>query len=88
MSRLGLLDTIELGITLVFVIPLVVFGIEKLFAGEFLFGAFGLGTAAVMLLIRQFLWTIDDLPGDVAKGVTNRLLIEDEESNEQDRNSD
>jgi hypothetical protein len=79
MSRLGILDLLGLAATLVFAIPVGLFGIEKLLAGDLAVGLAGIGIAVAMVAVEQWLWTPGDVAGDTAQGMLDRVLTEPEE---------
>ncbi|WP_117593006.1 DUF7533 family protein [Haloprofundus halophilus] len=64
---LGILDTIGLAATLVFAIPVAIYGIEQLASGETLFGVALLAVAAAMVLVPRYVTTPDDIPGKAAE---------------------
>ncbi|MFB6081818.1 MAG: hypothetical protein ABEJ67_03255 [Halanaeroarchaeum sp.] len=71
--RLGILDLLALGATLLFALPIGAFGVQLLLRGEALLGAVGVGVAVGLVVAEQFLWTPGDLPSDAA-AVAGRLL--------------
>jgi hypothetical protein len=85
MSRLGILDLLGLATALVFAIPVGLFGIEKLLAGDLAVGLAGLGIAVAMVAIEQWLWTPSDVASDTAQGVVKRFVTRPEDGEEPDR---
>jgi len=79
-SRLGIIDVLELAVTLVFAIPIGLFGIEKLLQGELIAGGFGIGVAILMIVIERYVWTPDDVPGDAAQSVVGRIVRRSDDS--------
>lgn len=62
----GLLDTIQLAVTLVFALPLGLFGLNLALDGRLL-GVALLLVAALMLILPYYLWSPPSL-GDVGRG--------------------
>jgi hypothetical protein len=75
----GILGTIGLAGTLIFAIPVVLIGIEKLLAGDVTLGVLFLGIAALMVGLQQFLSTPADLPGDALGKVVGTIAKDPEE---------
>lgn len=74
MSRLGLLDLLALGATLLFAIPIGVFGVELLLDGRTTVGLVGIAIAVGLVLVEQYLWTPGDLPWNVGSAIVSRLV--------------
>jgi hypothetical protein len=78
--RLGILDMLALAATLVFAIPVGVFGLNKFLAGETTLGAALVVVAALMVVLPQLLTTPADIPGKLAgKAVGKAVKVPDEE---------
>ena len=74
MTRLGVIDYITLGSTLVFAIPIGLFGGQLLVEGRLLLGLTGLGVAVSLILVEQFLWTPDNIPADIGQSLVKRVV--------------
>lgn len=72
--RLGILDMVGLAATLVFALPVGVFGLEKLLAGDTVLGGGLVVVAALMVYLPQRLTTPQDIPGAVAERVVGRAV--------------
>jgi hypothetical protein len=78
--RLGILDMLALAATLVFAVPVGVFGLNKLLAGETTLGAALVVVAALMVVLPQLLTTPADIPGKLAgKAVGKAVKVPEEE---------
>lgn len=77
---LGIMDTIGLAATLIFAIPVGVFAIQKLLAGEHLLGGFLLVVAILMVALPQRLTTPQDIPGKLVGKVVGSAVVDPEES--------
>jgi len=67
---------LALGGSLVFAIPLAIYGLEQLLAGASMLGAAALIVAALMVILPQYLTTPDDLPGRAADEALDRVVAE------------
>jgi len=76
---LGIRQTLALAGSLVFALPLAIFAIEELLAGETVVGVLLLAVAALMVWLPQYLTTPDDIPGKVADEAMDRVLPDAEE---------
>ncbi|MFB6155803.1 MAG: hypothetical protein ABEJ22_07895 [Haloferacaceae archaeon] len=76
---LGILDTVGLAATLVFAIPVFVFGVQKALAGDALFGGGLVVVAALMVLLPRRLTTPGDVPSKVAEKAVERTVVTDDE---------
>ncbi|MFB6123596.1 MAG: hypothetical protein ABEJ78_09065 [Haloferacaceae archaeon] len=65
--RLGILETIGLATTLVFAIPVGVFAVETLLAGDRFLGGLLLLVAVLMVVLPRRLTTPEDVPAAVAE---------------------
>lgn len=77
--RLGILDTVSLAATLVFAIPIALFGIERLLAGQTLFGGVFVVIAALMVILREWLTTPTDIPASAAQKVVGKVAKTEDE---------
>ena len=75
----SILSTVGLAATVALAVPLVIFGIEQLLAGERLVGSIVLAVAAAMVLVEEYLTTPTDLPGKVVDGTVGRVAKEPDE---------
>ena len=75
---LGIRQTLALGGSLVFALPLGIFALEQLLAGEQLVGALLLVVAALMVWLPQYLTTPGAIPGKVADKAVGRALHDEE----------
>jgi hypothetical protein len=75
---LGIRQTLALAGSLVFALPLGIFALEQLLAGEQLVGALLLVVAALMVWLPQYLTTPGDIPGKVADKAVGRALPDEE----------
>jgi hypothetical protein len=76
--RLGILETVGLAASLVFAIPVGLYGIETLVSGNRLLGAGLLIVAVLMVVLPRRLTTPADLPGAVLERVVGRAVKEPE----------
>ncbi|MFC6725671.1 hypothetical protein ACFQE1_15105, partial [Halobium palmae] len=67
---LGILDTVALAGSLVFAIPLGIYGVDALLGGRTALGAFCLVVAAAMVALPHYLKTPSDLVTGAAKRAT------------------
>jgi len=74
MTRLGLLDLLALGATLLFALPIGVFGVQLLLDGRTVVGLVGVAIAVGLVLVEQYLWTPGDVTGDVGSAIVSRLV--------------
>lgn len=79
-ASMGIMDTIGLAASLVFAIPVAIFGLNRLLDGQQLFGAGLLVVAALMVLLPQKLTTPMDIPQKLAgKAVDKAVKTPDDE---------
>lgn len=77
---LGILDLIGLAAALVFAVPVALFGLERLVAGDALLGGVLLAIAAGMVLVEEYVTTPRDVPAVVASEAASRVAtVEDDE---------
>lgn len=76
---LGIRQTLALAGSLIFAIPLGLYGIEEILAGAPVAGVLYIVVAALMVWLPQYLTTPGDLPGKVADGAIDRALDTDDE---------
>ena len=77
---LGIMDTIGLAASLVFALPVGIFALDKLLAGEQLLGGFLLLVAVLMVALPQRLTTPQDVPGKVAGKVVGGAVADPEDT--------
>lgn len=77
----GILGTIGLAGTLIFAIPVVLIGVEKLIEGDPL-GVGFLAIAALMVGLQQFLTTPADLPGNALGKVVGAIAKDPDDEKE------
>ncbi|WP_075937908.1 DUF7533 family protein [Halosegnis longus] len=75
----SIMSTVGLAATVALAVPLVIFGIEQLLAGEHLVGGIVLAIAALMVLIEEYLTTPTDIPGLVAEKTVGAVVEEPDE---------
>lgn len=76
--RLGILETIGLAASLVFAIPVGLYGIETLASGNRVLGAGLLIVAVLMVVLPRRLTTPADLPGAVLERVVGKAVKDPE----------
>lgn len=75
--RPGIVGTLQLAATLVFALPALLFGLERLAAGRLLVGGAFVALAVIMLLLQRHLTNPFD-PGDVAEAALDRVTDDDD----------
>lgn len=86
MSNMGILDMIGLTASLVFAIPVGVFGLNQLLAGEILLGGGLVVVAVAMVLLPQRLTTPTDIPGELAGTAVEKAVKTPDEDENRSRN--
>ncbi|MFB6126660.1 MAG: hypothetical protein ABEJ79_05100 [Halolamina sp.] len=76
---IGIFDLVGLAATLMFAVPVGVYGLNRLLSGAPLVGGFFVVVAALMIALPQRLTTPQDLPGKVAELVVGAVVPEEEE---------
>ncbi|MFC4358204.1 hypothetical protein ACFO0N_09615 [Halobium salinum] len=76
---LGIIDTLGVAGSLVFAIPLGIYGIDALLSGRTFLGGFCLAVAVAMVALPHYLTTPTDLVGGAAKRVTGKAVKAPEE---------
>lgn len=76
---LGILDMVGLVAALAFAIPVALFGLERLVAGDALLGGALLGIAAGMVIVEEYVTTPRDIPAAVASEAASRVVTTDDE---------
>lgn len=76
---LGIVDTVGLVATLIFAIPVGVFGVNRILSGQPILGGFLLVVAVLMVALPQRLTTPQDLPGEVAERTVGAVVADDED---------
>jgi hypothetical protein len=79
-ARLGILEMVGLAATLVFAIPVALFGLERLVGGDTLVGVGLLVVAVLMVVLPRRLTTPQDIPGEVAERVVGSAVKSDDDS--------
>ena len=79
-ARLGILEMVGLAATLVFAIPVALFGLEHLVGGDTLVGVGLLVVAVLMVVLPRRLTTPQDIPGEVAERVVGSAVKSDDDS--------
>lgn len=85
MAHLGVLDTIGLAASLVFALPVGVFGLNRLLDGQTLLGGGLVVVAVAMVWLPQKLTTPMDLPAEVVETAVGKVAKTPEETDEPDR---
>jgi hypothetical protein len=80
--RLGILETVGLAASLVFAIPVGLYGVEAFLSGDRALGAGLLIVAALMVVLPRRLTTPADLPGAVVERVVGGAVKEPETDDE------
>lgn len=80
---LGLLETVGLAASLVFAIPLGIYGFERIVSGETVLGGAFLLLALLMVLLPRYLTTPGDLPGKIAGRVVDEVVVEPEDPDDE-----
>lgn len=74
------MDTLGLAASLIFAIPVGVFAINRLLAGEQLLGGFLLVVAVLMVVLPQRLTTPQDVPGKIVGKVVGGAVADPDEN--------
>lgn len=77
---LGILEQIGLAATLIFALPVAVYGIQTALDGQALLGIAFLAVAALMVLLPRRLTSPDDVPASVAEKAVGAVVAEPSES--------
>jgi len=80
--RLGILETVGLAASLVFAIPVGLYGIESLVSGNRALGAGLVVVAVLMVVLPRRLTTPADLPGAVAERIVGRAVKEERDDDQ------
>lgn len=81
---LGIIDTFGLAGSLIFAIPLGIYGVDALLGGRTLVGGFCLLVAVAMVALPHYLTTPTDLVGGAAKRVTGKAVKTPDEEREEE----
>ncbi|MFC7069818.1 DUF7533 family protein [Halobaculum lipolyticum] len=76
---LGILEQLGLAATLIFALPVAVYGIQRLLDGQTALGAGVLVVAVLMVLLPRRLTSPDDVPGKVAEKAVGSVVKEPDE---------
>ncbi|UVE51552.1 hypothetical protein KU306_06660 [Haloferax larsenii] len=77
--RLGILEMLGLGATLIFAIPVGIFGVQLLTDGQTVFGGGMLLLAVLMVALPQYLTTPQDIPMIAAEKVVGGVAKDPDE---------
>lgn len=77
--RLGILETIGLAATLIFAIPVAVFGVETMVSGNRLLGGLLLLVAVLMVVLPRRLTTPEDVPAAVVEKTVGKAVKSSDE---------
>ena len=77
---LGILEQVGLAATLIFALPVAVYGVRTAVGGQPFLGAGFVVVAALMVLLPRRLTTPDDVPGTVAEKAIGSVVKEPGES--------
>jgi hypothetical protein len=80
--RLGILETVGLAASLIFAIPVGLYGVETLLSGNQALGGLLLLVAVLMVVLPRRLTTPTDLPGAVVERVVGGVVKEPEGDDE------
>lgn len=72
--RLGILETVGLAASLIFAVPLGLFGVETLLSGQPVLGGGLVAVAVLMVVLPRRLTTPADLPGAVVERVVGSAV--------------
>lgn len=78
----GILGTVGLAATVVFAVPVAMFGLDLLTRGDTVAGLGFLGVAALMVLIGEHVTTPADVPGMVVERVADAVVEEPGEADD------
>lgn len=81
--RLGILETVGLAATLIFAIPVGLYGIEAFVSGNRALGAGLVVVAALMVVLPRRLTTPADLPGAILERVVGRAVKKPDDEDDQ-----
>jgi hypothetical protein len=82
-ARLGIFEMVGLAATLIFAIPVALFGLERVATGDTVLGVGLLVVAALMVLLPRRLTTPQDVPGEIAGRVVGRAVKTDDDEESQ-----
>ncbi|MFC7097778.1 DUF7533 family protein [Halobaculum marinum] len=80
---LGILEQLGLAATLIFALPVAVYGIQQIVDGQTALGVGVLVVAALMVLLPRRLTTPDDVPGTVAEKAVGSVVKAPGESSDE-----
>lgn len=78
--RLGIFDMLGLAASLIFAIPVGVFGVRTALDGQLLLGGLLIVIAVGMVVLPQYLTTPADLPGTVLERVAGTVAVEPDDA--------
>lgn len=79
---LGITGTIQLAATLIFAIPVGIFGVNTVLAGDTLLGGGAILLAVLMVLLPHYLTTPADIPATVAERAVGKAVKVPDEDDE------
>jgi hypothetical protein len=82
--RLGILDTLGLATTLIFAIPVGLYGVEAALGGRIALGVGLVVVAVLMVVLPRRLTTPGDLPGAVAERVVGGAVTDPDAGGDDD----
>jgi hypothetical protein len=77
--KLGILDTVSLAATLVFALPIALFGIDRIVAGQLFLGGAFVAIGVLMVLLREKLTTPSDIPSSAAQKAVGKIAKTDDD---------
>jgi hypothetical protein len=79
---MGIIETIQRAATLVFVVPVVLLGLEFLLDGQLVGGGAFLAIAALMIAVEEYVTRPSDLPTMALERVTDAVVKTDDDYRE------
>lgn len=82
MSKPGIMGTIQLAATLVFALPIGLFGVQMLLDGKAIMGAGFVTIGVLMVVLEEYLTTPTDIPSSIAEKAVGKAVKTPEEDKE------
>ncbi|MFC6787346.1 hypothetical protein ACFQFH_16175 [Halobaculum halobium] len=79
---LGILEQVGLAATLIFALPVAVYGVQSILGGRTMVGAFALTVAVLMVVLPRRLTSPDDIPSKAAETAVGAVVESPDESDE------
>lgn len=79
---LGILEQVGLAATLIFALPVAVYGIQTVLNGDTVFGALALVIAVLMVVLPRRLTSPDDVPAKAAETAVGAVVDEPDGADE------